>query len=142
MPSKYPVPENTPTGSITVAVFDIGGAGGFLSGALVSLYRAPATTTTAGKFNARTWTADEAALLQTGRTDIEGKLTFTGLEPALYVVKYEHYPETQAQCVQVGAGSAVSVPLPLQLQAHLKTAFKNADCEDIRCPDPRVGDRV
>ena len=103
MASKYPVPESTRPGSITVTVTDIGGAGGALSGALVNLYSAPAGTTVT-KFNARTWEPDESALLQTGRTDNEGKVIFAGLEPALYLVKYQHHPETQAQCVEVGPG--------------------------------------
>ena len=141
MASKYPVPESTRPGSITVTVTDIGGAGGVLSGALVNLYSAPAGTTVT-KFNARTWEPDESALLQTGRTDNEGKVIFAGLEPALYLVKYQHHPETQAQCVEVGPGLSAQAHIRLQLLVNPKLAFQNADCQDITCPQPKVGDRV
>ena len=141
MASKYPVPESTRPGSITVTVTDIGGAGGVLSGALVNLYSAPAGTTVT-KFNARTWEPDESALLQTGRTDNEGKVIFAGLEPALYLVKYQHHPETQAQCVEVGPGLSAQAHIRLQLQVNPKLTFQNADCQDITCPQPKVGDRV
>ena len=141
MASKYPVPESTRPGSITVTVTDIGGAGGVLSGALVNLYSAPAGTTVT-KFNARTWEPDESALLQTGRTDNEGKVIFAGLEPALYLVKYQHHPETQAQCVEVGPGLSAQAHIRLQLLVNPKLTFQNADCQDITCPQPKVGDRV
>src|SRR4051794_40785555 len=117
MASKNPVSDSPRQGSITVRVADVGGAGGVLSDALVSLYRAPVGTT-GTKFNAKTWQAIEGDLLQSGRTDLEGNLTFTGLDPALYVVKYEHYPETPAMCVEVGAGCAEAVCLNLALRAY------------------------
>jgi hypothetical protein len=142
MASKYLVPETTPPGTITVAVSDIGGAGGVLSGAIVDLFSAPAGTTTVDEFNPSTWEPGQSTLLQTGRTDIEGKVIFAGLDPGLYVVKYQHHPATNPECVQVGPGLVPEVNFRLQLRANSKLAFKNADCQDITCPHPKVGDRV
>ena len=127
--ANTPVPESTRPGSITVAVSDIGGAGGVLSGALVSVYRAPAGTT-ATRFNAKTWEASEAAYLQTGRTDTAGKVTFGGLEPGLYVVNYEHYPETRRNAWRWGPAATAGV-LPPGSGSHPQTTFKNANCQDI-----------
>ena len=141
MASKFPVPESTRPGSVTVTVSDSAGAGGFLSGALVNLYRTAAGTTTS-KFNAKGWTADGTALVQSGRTDIDGQVTFARLEPAVYVVEYGHYPQTPAQCVEVESGCAASVCLQPDLGVDPRTTFKTADCQDIPCPQPKVGDRV
>jgi hypothetical protein len=138
MASKYVASDSPRPGSITVQVADIAGASGVLTGASVSLYRAPAGTTV-NKFNARTWEPDETDLLQTGRTNDEGRVTFAGLDPGLYLAKYEHHPETQAKCVEARAGCAESVCLQLQLEATATTTFKNGECQDIRCP-PKVGD--
>ena len=82
----------TRPGSITVTVADVGGAGGVLSGALVSLYRAPAGTT-ASKFNARTWDAgrDDPCFRPAAPTST-GRSRSPELEPALYVVKYRALP--------------------------------------------------
>jgi hypothetical protein len=141
MASKFPVPESTRPGSITVTVTDSGGARGVLSGALVSVYRAsPGTPAT--KFNARTWEASDDAYVETGRTDTAGKVTFAGLEPGLYVVKYEHYPETLPQCVEVESGCEAVACFRLPLDVTPQMTFKNANCQDITCPQPRVGDRV
>ena len=141
MASKDPLPKSTRPGSITVTVADIGGSDGVLSGALVSLYRA-ADGSDSTKFNAKNWQPDETRWVTTGRTNIAGQVTFPGLEAGLYVVKYEHYPETPAQCVDVGPGCAESVCFQLQIEAVANTTFKNADCQDIRCPQPKVGDRA
>jgi hypothetical protein len=42
----------------------------------------------------------------------------------------------------VGPGFSAQVYFHLQLQANPKLAFKNANCQDISCPQPTVGDRV
>ena len=94
MASKYPVSKSHAPGvdhrhgDPTPAAPD-----GVLSGALVSLYRAPAGTTYASSTPGR-GSRGRDGWLQTGRTDVDGQVTFAGLEPALYVVKYEHHPET------------------------------------------------
>ena len=41
-----------------------------------------------------------------------------------------------------GAGLRRAGGIRLQLQVNPKLTFKNADCQDITCPQPRVGDRV
>jgi hypothetical protein len=128
-----------------VTVVDIGGALGVLSGALVSLYGVPvaAERTKATKFDAKAWESPGDELwLRTGRTDANGQVTFEDLVPGLYVVRYEHHPSTEAECVEVKAGCAESVCFHLDLNVTVTSTFKNADCQDITCPQPRVGDRV
>lgn len=138
MASKDPLSKSTRPGSITVTVTDSGG--GVLSGAFVSLYRT--SDGDSAKFDAKGWQPDETRWVVTGRTDSEGRATFSALEAGLYVVKYEHHPDTQAQCVEVEPGCAASVCISLTLDVHPVTTFKNADCQDIRCPQPKIGDRA
>ena len=141
MPSKNPVPTNTRPGSITVSVADIGGEGGVLSGAFVSVYSAPPGTN-CSKFDAAAWESlGDKIPLQIGRTDLDGNVTFP-LDAGLYVVKYEHFPETPAKCVEVEPGCAETVCFHVRLNVQVTTTFKTANCQDIPCPQPRVGDRV
>jgi hypothetical protein len=140
MATRNPVSTSPRPGSITVTVSDVGDLGGVLSGAFVSLYRAPAGTT-ANTFDPEAWEPSDDTWLQTSRTDGDGQVTFPRLEPGLYVVKYEHHPDTDAICAAVTSGCAESVCLHVALNVEETTTVKGADCQDIPCP-PRVGDRV
>ncbi|HEX3139667.1 MAG TPA: hypothetical protein VHQ87_06415, partial [Rhizobacter sp.] len=142
MATKNPVVmKSTRPGSITVTVADIGGSGGVLSGAFVSLYRA-AVGTDCSKFNAKTWRPDEALWLKTQRTDDEGQLTFSPVDPGHFVVVYEHHPITDPQCVELEPGCAETVCFHLPLEVDATPIFQNADCQPSPCQEPRVGDRA
>jgi hypothetical protein len=141
MATKNPVMKSTRPGSITVTVADVGGSGGVLSRAYVSLYRA-SEGTDCSKFNAKTWKPDEALWLKTQRTDGEGQSTFTQLDPGPYVVVYEHHPITDPQCTELEPGCADSVCFHLPLEVEATPSFQTADCQTSPCPQPRVGDRV
>ncbi len=151
MASKKPV-QNTPrqatastrAGSVTVTVSDSGVTGGVLSGAFVSIYEyvAPQGGVDCSGFVAAEWNPLGAAPLQVSRTDAEGQVTFARLPPGCYVLRYEHYPLTDPQCVEVGPGCAESVCFHLPLDVRETTVFKTADCQDLRCPQPSVGDRA
>lgn len=141
MATKNPVSKSTRPGSITVTVADVGGTGGVLSNAYVSLYRA-ADGTDCDKFKPRDWTPDETLWLKTLRTDDEGQATFPRLEPGPYVVVYEHHPVTDPKCVELEAGCADSVCFHLPLEVEATTTFQTADCQPSPCAQPRVGDRV
>src|SRR5262245_58515852 len=126
MPSKNPVSTSTRPGSITVSVVDIGGEGGALSGAFVSLYDAPAGTN-CNKFDAAAWESlGDKTPRDIGRTNLEGNVTFSELPPGIYVVKYEHFPETDAKCVEVEPGCAESVCFHVRLNVQVSTTFKTA----------------
>ncbi len=141
MATKNPVVKSTRPGSITVTVADLGGSGGVLSGALVSLYRAP-DGTDCNKFNAKAWLPNEALWLKTQRTDAEGQVTFSLVDPGMHVVVYEHYPITEPQCVELDAGCAESVCFHLPLEVDATPLIQNPDCQTSPCQQPRVGDRA
>ncbi|QCB46892.1 8-amino-7-oxononanoate synthase [Hydrogenophaga sp. PAMC20947] len=138
--------KNTRKGSIAVTVADAGGEGAPMSGAWVSLYATAVGSGGGGESKAaakvKTWTPDEALWLSSERTDGGGRVRFTELDPATYFVKYEHHPETSAQCVHVEAGCEESLCLRLPLNARLEVVFMNPDCQEIACPHPRVGDHA
>ena len=141
MPTKNLHSNGPHQGSITVTVVDSGGVGGVLTGAAVSLYRRPDAADCSG-FDPLQWQADEALHLKTETTDDDGLARFTPLEPAAYVVLYEHHPVTPPICVALMPGCAESVCLRLPLDVEPKVHFTNPDCVEIRCPQPRVGDRA
>ena len=142
--SPRPPTQSTRPGSITVTVTDSGVTGGVLSGAFVSVhdYVVPTGSVDCSGFNADEWDPLGAAPLQVSRTDLEGQVSFERLPPGCYVVRYEHYPLTDPQCVAVGAGCAEAVCFHLPLDVRENTVFKSADCQDLRCPQPSVGDRA
>ena len=146
MATKKPVPKtnvsSTHPGSITVTVTVSGHGVRVMSNALVSVYPAPAATD-CNTFNGTGWQPlAGTSPVQTGRTDRRGQITFSGMPPAGYIVKYEHHPLTNAQCVVVGPGCAEAVCFHLALEVDRRTRFQNADCQDIVCLQPRVGDRA
>ncbi len=128
-------------GAITVTVTDSGGAGGLVSGARISLHRAPPSSGKA-TFDASKWHDNAANWLANEHTDDEGQVTFNDLDAGVYVVRYEHYPRTHPQCVEVGQGCHESTCFHLDLAAKGALTYMNPDCQPIACPQPHVNDRV
>lgn len=142
MTANSPASKKTRMGSIIVNLVDAGGDSAALSGAWISLYSAIDHGDSKRKFNGATWSPEEAQWHTSKRTDGQGQVTFDDLSPGLYVVRYEHYPQTDALCVRVEPGCAESVCIQLHMAARLETVFMDADCKDIACPQPRVGDHA
>jgi hypothetical protein len=140
--SKSIVSTSTRPGSITVTVTVSGDGVGVMSNALVSVYPA-LVGTDCNTFQGQSWQPPAGTSpVQTGRTDRQGQVTFPGVPPGCYVVKYEHHPLTDAQCVAVGPGCAEAVCFQLALDVDRNTRFQNADGQNILGPQPRVGDRA
>ncbi|MEF8731710.1 MAG: 8-amino-7-oxononanoate synthase [Candidatus Accumulibacter meliphilus] len=141
MPATTHIPKSTRKGSITVTVADSGGDGAVLRGAWVSLYAHP-DDVDRSDFLDTNWQPEPRNWLASERTDGAGQVTFAELDPACYLVKYEHHPKMLAQCVDVGSGCTESVCFQLPLEAQLEITFMNTDCQDIACRQPRVNDRA
>lgn len=140
MAIKSSVQKSTLKGSIIVTVADAGGDGAVMSGAWVSLYATPDGSDNT-KFSSAKWRPEESMWLASERTDREGHATFSDLDPGCYVIRYEHYPKTEAQCVDVEPGCTESVCFQLKLNVWLETTIMNADCQEIACSHPKVGNR-
>ena len=131
-------------GSIVICVSDIDG--GPVARAHVSVYRAPEGTADLSKLEPaqkKRWVPDPARKANANPlvTEKDGCVTLSGLEPAVYVVRFEHLPETEPEWVQVDSGCTVDVCFKIRLGAQIVPSFVTGDCENIPCPFPRVGDR-
>lgn len=105
MASTPQTSNSTRKGSIIVTVADAGGDGAVMSRAWVSLYAAPGGSGSTG-FDGTRWLPDSKLRLASKCTDGSGRVTFAELDPASYVLKYEHHPLVDARCVDVERGSA------------------------------------
>jgi hypothetical protein len=140
MTNQQSASDRTRTGSIEVCVRDGGGDMHVLAGALIGLYEADSGGNT---FNALNWDKNRTPLIiKPQETDERGRTLFEGLDAGTYIVAYEHYPKTPAQCVEVKAGCTVDVCFKLNLNVQTVLTFKTVDCGDLPCGEPRVGDRV
>jgi hypothetical protein len=141
MATSTRIQKSTRRGSIFVTVADAGGDGAVMSGAWVSLYATPEGSDST-KYPGAKWRPDASMWLASERTDREGRATFTELDPACYVVRYEHHPKTDAQCVDVEPGCSESVCFQLPFHARLEVTLMNAECQELACPHLRVGDHA
>lgn len=149
MPSNQTL-RKTRQGSITVCVSDAGGAQSYAVGARISVYAAPEIedSRTFHSKHSKHWQPSEkhAVLPRIGEppwtTDENGCVTVPDLDPAVYVVTFDHYPETEPQCVLVESGCIKYVYFKLGLNAFLKLDFMTPDCKPIPCTRPRERDMI
>ena len=144
MATPNPSTSKTRPGSIVICVSDIDG--GPVARAHVSVYRAPEGTADLSKLEPaqkKRWVPDPARKANANPlvTEKDGCVTLSGLRPAVYVVRFEHLPETEPEWVQVDSGCTVDVCFKIRLGAQIVPSFVTGDCENIPCPFPRVGDR-
>lgn len=138
----YDRADKSQRGGIVVSVADDGHP---VTGASVSLYKAPAALKSSSKFAAQEWQRGEdipVATLQTQDSGEEGTAAIDGLEPGLYVVQYEHLPETPPECVEVKRGCVTNVCIELPLGFSIESRYLTDECKEIPCPVPRVGDQA
>ena len=94
-------------------------------GASVSLYGARSAEELL-EFAAQEWQRGEESqsLLCRHRTaDEEGTAAIDGLEPGLYVVPYQHLPETPPECVEVKRGCVTDVCIELPLGSRIESRY-------------------
>ena len=138
----YDRADKSQRGGIVVSVADDGHP---VTGASVSLYKAPAALKSSSKFAAQEWQRGEdipVATLQTQDSGEEGTAAIDGLEPGLYVVQYEHLPETPPECVEVKRGCVTNVCIELPLGFSIESRYLTDECKEIPCQVPRVGDQA
>lgn len=139
--------RKTRPGSITVCVSDGGGAQSSVAGARISVYTAPEIGDWR-TFYSKQWqpSGSHAVRPRTGEpawtTDKNGCVTVPDLEPGCYVVTFDHYPETEPQCVLVESGCIKDVCFKLGLNASLILEFMTPDYKSIPGTRPRYGDMI
>lgn len=138
----YLIDSNAPRrGAIVVTVTDSHGIHAAATNAKVYLYTVRNLQDTTF-FNAASWKPRSENLVNTKRTNREGRVTFDGLEEGCYVVAYGHYPITPPQCIDVRAGCIENVCFELDLHLQAISTFLDRDCKPIPCTRPRMGDKI
>ncbi len=144
--SKTPTTASTPSnpstlpprpGSLTVSVLDSGGDRAPISDAWVGVYPAPSPVP-----ELKDWVPTTEVLTASGITGPNGQVVFTNLQPATYLVFYGHVPATDPKLVSVRSGCNEAVCLEVCAEACLTIEFKDANCNDIPCEQPRVSDQA
>ena len=142
--STYDRPDKPKYGGIAVNVVDDVRP---ISGAFVSLYKAPEGVAKCSDFDPARWQPKPSrhiVTLQTATSDDEtedrGTVSFERLEPDLYVIVCEHLPEQIPQCVQVKPRCVTTACFDLSTGVSLEVKYLTDECREIPCGTPRVGD--
>jgi hypothetical protein len=140
----YDRADKSKRGGIVVHVTDDGNP---VTGASVSLFRAPEALTNCDDFHPTRWKPAASDYLATLATlhDADqpgvGTVTFDSLEPGLYVLQYEHQPEQKAQCIEVKPRCFSNACFDLELGVYMDIKYMTDDCRDLPCAIPRIGDQ-
>lgn len=141
-----PTKETRP-GTIIVYVSDKGGTHAPISNANILVYAAPKSLCDYRNFNANDWCDEWANSAGTfrhkpvkeGVTDDEGYVSFTGLLSGIYIVLYNHYPETKPECVKVECGCTADVCFKPCLNAVQTLTYHKDVCATAECRQPMEG---
>jgi len=74
------------------------------------------------------------------RSDRRGVVTFEGLPPGQYSLKYGHFPKTARRDVSVHAGCVTEENVQLDFDIQVQTSFLDQDCRPTSCARPRRDD--
>ncbi|MDC8756600.1 carboxypeptidase-like regulatory domain-containing protein [Janthinobacterium fluminis] len=139
MSSKNTGARKVRHGTVQVSVQE-NASGAAIVNAAVSLYRS--TITECNSFDPATWTPVPADRLGIHWTDSSGNAAFSDLAPGNYVLVYENFPRTCAQCAEVRAGCGALVCFEPELDPKVTLRFETADCQPSNCQTARVSDRA
>ncbi|MFM9438251.1 hypothetical protein ACFDR9_005354 [Janthinobacterium sp. CG_23.3] len=93
-------------------------------------------------FDAAAWAPAAGERLGIHWTDSSGNAEFPNLTPGNYVLVYENFPRTDAQCAEVRAGCSALVCFEPEIEPKVTLRFETADCQPSHCRTGRVSDRV
>ncbi|MEC5161059.1 MULTISPECIES: carboxypeptidase-like regulatory domain-containing protein [unclassified Janthinobacterium] len=93
-------------------------------------------------FDAAAWAPAAGERLGIHWTDSSGNAEFPNLTPGNYVLVYENFPRTDAQCAEVRAGCSALVCFEPEIAPKVTLRFETADCQPSHCRTGRVSDRV
>jgi hypothetical protein len=116
--SKCVVVQGNRPGAVLVTVADTETGGPVAHNASISLYAYPKDAPadfTAFDAHRHGWTRNQAPCVYRERTNKKGVAHFDNVAAGIYIVSFDHYPETEPIPIEVNPGCCLSVRIALQL---------------------------